>query len=163
MFAHRGSPEELVPSKLPKFYFLRCLLGKLWGPFKASHNLLLAFFSWKALQAFKALQAWKGLQALKALRFLQSFPQFAVGVLFGQLFASLQSFASLERFASLGVPSKLPTICIWRSFFGQLFASLQSFASLERFASLESFGVPPKSFSQFAFGVLYLDSSLAWL
>ena len=86
MFAHRGPPDELVPSKLPKFYFVRSLLGKLWGSFKASHNLLLAFF------------------------------------------------------------------------FGQLFASLQSFASLERFASLESFGVPPKSFPQFAFGVLYFES-----
>ena len=70
MYKQTGSPKEPVPQVPPGVLkFLKEPSPR--GAFKASQNLFLAFFTWKALQAFKALQAWKGLQALKALGFLQ--------------------------------------------------------------------------------------------
>ena len=109
--------------------------------------LLFAFFTWEALG------------------FLQSFPQFAFGVLYLEGFASFQSFASLERFASLEsfeAPAKLPTICFRRSF---LDSSLQAFKALQAWKGLQALKALGflQSFPKFAFGVLYLDSSLAWL
>ena len=59
------------------------------GSFKASQNLLLAFFIWKALQAFKALQTGKGMQASEALGFLHNFQNIAFGVLYLESLACL--------------------------------------------------------------------------
>ena len=52
-------------------------------------NLLLAFFIWKALQAFKALQTGKGMQASEALGFLHNFQKIAFGVLYLESLACL--------------------------------------------------------------------------
>ena len=130
-----------------------------WGSFKASQNLLLAFFTWKALQAFKALQAGKGVQALKALGFLQVFSKFAFGVLYLESFARLQSVASWERsasFESFGVPSKLPIICFWRSLFGKL-CKPSKLSKLGKECKLRKLWVP-STLPKIAFGVLYLES-----